>query len=272
MVAIVTRSGKGAPLTHDEMDTNLTNLKSAVETALATNYPSAVLAASPVAYWRFNDEYGAASYVDSSGNGYNLTPVSGYFTPMPGGIINDTDRGMFMYADGAYATLPTALCSAWPTSSSLSVEAVFKLSPNNSTSYAVILSMSSADSSNNNRIWFCAGNGSALYPAFIVDSASGSDAFVSSPKLLPFGEWVHMVGTYDGTTIKLYINGSLVASATVSVSVSAVARTAAYINRSNWAANTPQQALVLDELALFNSCLTATQVATHARIMRGSAA
>ena len=32
----------------------------------------------------------------------------------------------------------------------------------------------------------------------------------------PFGRWVHIAGTYDGTTLRLYIDGALVGSLALS--------------------------------------------------------
>ena len=45
-------------------------------------------------------------------------------------------------------------------------------------------------------------------PQFYVYTPSVATA--TAPSIPPVGEWGHMVGTYDGTTISLYINGVLV--------------------------------------------------------------
>jgi len=37
-------------------------------------------------------------------------------------------------------------------------------------------------------------------------------AVATAPSIPPVGEWCHMVGTYDGATVSLYINGVLVAA------------------------------------------------------------
>jgi len=46
-----------------------------------------------------------------------------------------------------------------------------------------------------------------------ADSSSTTLNYISAPKVV--GEWVHITGTYDGTTQKLFVNGELVGSSTV---------------------------------------------------------
>jgi hypothetical protein len=92
--------------------------------------------------------------------------------------------------------------------------------------------------------------------AFWVDD---DDAHRVVTPALPAGAWSHVVGTYDGSTIKIYVNGALVQS---------VGHDAAVIHSSSpllignaaggfgWAGG-------LDEVAVYGRGLTATEVAQH---------
>ncbi len=48
---------------------------------------------------------------------------------------------------------------------------------------------------------------------FYIKKANGSGLGVRADSVLVTGEWMHIAGTYDGTNLKLYVNGILVKSA-----------------------------------------------------------
>ena len=81
-------------------------------------------------------------------------------------------------------------------------------------------------------------------------------------------EWVHIVGTYDGTTQKLYINGSLNQSTTTSQTISTT--TNAKIGTRNFSTSAVQFAGKIDELAIFDRALTADEVTAIFRIKYGA--
>src|SRR5262249_21949187 len=49
-------------------------------------------------------------------------------------------------------------------------------------------------------------------PPVTLVSAGGVDSYATSSTNLPIGSWSHLAATYDGSLLKLYINGNLVSS------------------------------------------------------------
>ena len=92
--------------------------------------------------------------------------------------------------------------------------------------------------------------------------------YVVSPSAVSVGEWHHIVGTYDGTTQKLYIDGSLVSSATTSQTISTT--TNAEIGSRNFSDRANEFAGKIDELAIFDRALTADEVTAIYRIKYGA--
>jgi hypothetical protein len=82
------------------------------------------------------------------------------------------------------------------------------------------------------------------------------------------GEWVHIVATYDGTTQKLYINGSLDKSATTSQTISTT--TKAKIGSRNFSDRANEFLGKIDELAIWDRALTAAEVTEIYRIKYGA--
>ena len=91
---------------------------------------------------------------------------------------------------------------------------------------------------------------------------------ITSGSAISVDEWHHIVGTYDGTTQKLYIDGSLVSSATTSQTISTT--TNAKIGSRNFSDRANEFAGKIDELAIFDRALTADEVTAIFRIKYGA--
>jgi Concanavalin A-like lectin/glucanases superfamily len=90
----------------------------------------------------------------------------------------------------------------------------------------------------------------------------GSWAEVTGPTVT-LNDWVHVVGTYDGSTAKLYLNGVLAGSVSVSIGVNTLRPLGiggATGDGSTWVSFTAGQ---IDEVALYNTAMSATQIRTH---------
>ena len=99
---------------------------------------------------------------------------------------------------------------------------------------------------------------------FWREDEDGTDYTADSSAVTATGEWTHVVGTDDGTNIKLYVNGALID--TVSASGLTVPDTlnSVYIGRSHegFGGINPYFDGYIDEVAIFNSALSASQVSS----------
>jgi hypothetical protein len=264
MVSIITRAGKGTPLTHDEMDTNLTNIKTEFE---SDRYAAAVMADQPAAYYRCDEAFGSAVLKDSSGNGFDLT-LSGAPSPVRGGLVGSSNGGIYNspFRTGKF---PTALWAKWPLSANFSAETML-FCP----SYVALTCLWEAGTtsqSNIHRLGFrvCDGDSGYLQPSFCIGSSTGNNNAFVRTSYLQFGQWYHLVATYDGATLKLYANGKLAASELIAVTVATIVRNGGGgMFMSNW--NEMNGNISVDEIAMYNTCLSAGRVALHARLAAGA--
>lgn len=95
-----------------------------------------------------------------------------------------------------------------------------------------------------------------------VTTASGSHPSVVSSSAPPAGTWVHVVGTWDSKAMKLYMNGSLVASGPGCESI----RSPGAFNIGAQLNASPYYSFdgLIDDVRIYNRALTAAEAATLA--------
>ena len=103
-------------------------------------------------------------------------------------------------------------------------------------------------------------------PAYLVGSSDGTNSYGAGYPVpagdLGGGNWIHLVGTYDGVNWKLYRNGAPVAT-------NAAAIGALPVNNADWAIGAAGNGWAgnfagsIDEVAIYNRALTASQVQAH---------
>ncbi|WP_432824871.1 LamG-like jellyroll fold domain-containing protein [Dactylosporangium sp. CA-092794] len=109
--------------------------------------------------------------------------------------------------------------------------------------------------------WFLNASNDAgpLRPAGGVTSTNGSDAAVSGPTASPLNQWTHVALTYDGSNLRLYVNGTLV---TTKAKTGALQQTTQPLSIGG---NTPYGEYftgLIDEARVYNRALTAAEVQT----------
>jgi hypothetical protein len=109
-------------------------------------------------------------------------------------------------------------------------------------------------------------NKGAAYYLYISDgitffgvNAGGQNLFVTTTQVTA-GAWQHLVGTYDGTRLVLYRNGAAVASASAT---GAITSTAAPVFIGAAGTTGPFFNGGIDEVAIYGSALSGTQVDAH---------
>lgn len=212
---------------------------------------------SPLAYWRFDESSGAATAADSSGNGRSASYVN---SPTLGvaGDSGDGDtavklNGSTQYAQRAYdASLNphTFTLEAW-------------VDPTSSGSRRIISTLTSGSP------WkgFTLGQNSSTQFYIVVGDGTSTQRAVTEPSAHALNQWYYVVATYDGTTLRLYVNGQQVGTP-LNCSYVATTTNASLIGRDlpgNYWGGT------LDEVAIYGSALTATQISAHYAAATGPA-
>jgi len=208
-----------------------------------------VLSDHPLGFWRLGDAAGSTTAADASGNGLTAAVDPGVSLGQPGAISGDT--AATFSGGGAAVTVPPS--SLLDLSSAVSVEAWVR--PTTAGQNGGIFEKTVSGSVNTQYMLLL----EAGVAKFRVRTTNGALSPVDGPTL-PLNAWSHLVGTFDGTTLRLYVNGALVATS-AAVGPMKSGSGPAYIGRLG-------QSLYpfsgsLDEVAVFPVALSAAQARAH---------
>ncbi|HVM46751.1 MAG TPA: LamG-like jellyroll fold domain-containing protein [Candidatus Acidoferrum sp.] len=229
--------------------------------AKAASYPDTVLADSPIAYYRLEETNGT-TFADSSASGaypgYYYTDGAYPQLGQPGIDINSIGLSGAAAAYGAAGWYPD-------------------LNPQGPFSFEVWVRPTSVPTGGNYRCpignfggWGSGGgNGSGWYVYQTPDSPS-SFAFIMAQTGVWISTgyslftWYHLVGTYDGTSARFYVNGNLIGSPVAAAGFLANPGMPLGIGERGdgygiWDGN-------LDEVAIYTNALTLTQIQTHYQV------
>ena len=210
------------------------------------SYALVVLADRPTLYWRMN-ETGGTVVADASGNGHPGTLVGGAW-----GVPSPLDDGTALHLQFTDSITTPSFASAQ--TAPFTVECWL-----NRYGLAAPVLWEGVFAKTTNSGW---GDGFGM---FFHQAPKPWHAWVGnySTQYVPFdmntGVWVHFVMAYDGTTLRVYLNGLLVGSAAVT---SPPISNAASLAVGNFVGSNPYRGDI-DEFAFYNYALSPEQIATH---------
>jgi hypothetical protein len=220
---------------------------SATTPAAASSYAAVVAADGPVSWWRLDESSGT---VAADQRGVNPgTYLTG--TKLGAASLLATTADAAVGFDGAKGAVKVAQSTSLNLTSPLTLEAWIKpASLPASGSFTSILTKAESYS-----LQF---NGPKL--EFTIIQSGTRHRLQAASGAIAAGNVYHVVGTYDGTTQRLYINGAQVASAALSGGASATSNPLCV---GSWDGTSEFFNGVIDEPAVYGKALTAEAVARH---------
>lgn len=207
-------------------------------------YAAAVLADSPLAYWRRGDSAGTTA-ADSSGNSRTAAYYSSS-SPVPGLLTSD--------ADGARSVPQVIGNAAWMNVNGITVEAWIK--PSSTNNNTGLVSRFNTDS---DWIMWCNTSNKIAVRFYNTVHTAVDLAWSTTPTT---GAIYHVVATYVSGQARLYVNGTQVDSSTALTGNLKVG-IGANIEGGSYNGGSFQFAGVIDEIAVYSGELSPTRIGVH---------
>ena len=209
-------------------------------------YSAQVLADGPDGYWRMNETSGTTA-TDLAGGNDNMFYEGGYTLNQPGGISGDPDPAVAL--NGTSGRVRTASTPRLGAATGVTVEAL--VNPVNLTPASQAIARKNGQYlvrlDNAGRVVFRLWKGGA-----VTELLSPSAAVAA-------GSWNHVAATYDGTTMRIYVNGTERAQRALAGPVDVVTNRL-YIGSSD---GYDYLRATVDEVATYPAALSAARVASH---------
>lgn len=217
-------------------------------------YRDCVLADSPAAYWRLGEASKAGVAVDESGHGHDATYSGGVEYGVAGAIAGDSNTAI--HFDGTRG-LDAGNIFPFDGNSPFSLEVWVKRIPQSG--YAGLLGRDSDP------------NGYALYFTSnqpTVERQRPGDADIVAGTPTSTTTYSHVVGTFDGSQLRLYVDGQVVASGPSASSIPA-ASSNFFLGTDNEPSDNHYEG-DMDEAAVYDHALSAERVLVHYRAGLGT--
>jgi hypothetical protein len=227
-------------------------------TCLASSYVASVMADAPVAYYRL-DETSGTTAKDSSGT--NDAHYQGGVTLGVAGVLGDDSAASF---DGTTGWVSGSGSPSFLGKSPFTLEAWVKPSKVDVVFRGVISNESSTTSDKGGyTLWAQSSDGGANSIGFERWQSGKSNLATASP--LTVGAWTHLVATFDGNRLSIYVNGAMIAQST-STPVAIASGFTFAIGALNSGAQPTFFAGAIDEVAIYDHVVSATCIGAHYRL------
>src|SRR5439155_16192427 len=202
-------------------------------------------------YYRLDDSGGTFAG-ETSGNSPNGTYAGGYTQAQPGALTSETDPAVTLDGSSGYVLAPSS--AALQNTNKVSIELWLKKITD--IQYGMYVTNNVANCAGPGTNWLQLMN-DAGHLQFRVTGDCG--ASFDSVAALSVNSWYHVVATYDGKTAKLYINGSLDSSYSITATA-AQTSDPLYIGR-RW--DGYYNNALIDDVAIYPYALSDTQIGAH---------
>ena len=220
-------------------------------------YSSEVLADSPLAYWRLGEASGTTA-VDSSGNGRDGT-YGGSYALAQSGALTDPDTALGITGTTGRMNMSGA---SWMNVSTWTVEAFVK-KPAGANARLVVREPAATPVAANYPWSLQSTSTDKLTP---VVYAGGTAKVYSSTAGIGGGAWHHVAVTWDGTTIRMYVDGAASGTGTPGGAISTSSTTDITVGNARATSsdlNYGVNGVGVDEVAFYGSALSAARILAH---------
>lgn len=224
------------------------------------SYQSVVEGDSPWGYWQLGEASGTNA-ADSSGNSRNGTYTN---SPTLGvtGPVSGTTAATFAAASSQYVAPPSTIFNQ----AHATVEAWINVSAVPTSARLIAGCVNGLNNSTADKLLYIGTDGKLYFYAF-----DGAAKTTSAPTAtVPTNQWVYVVGTADGTNLKLYVNASLAGSVAAGNTYTGYTVSNVYIAADSSTAspsNTGGGILFFNgsigQVAFYSVALTSTQITNH---------
>jgi hypothetical protein len=248
----------------DAGDSGLTDGSDATDTAeTSVTYEEEVLADTPLAYYRLDDTTLPVAK-DTSGNGNDGTYVGGVTLGAAGALTGDPDKAISLDGTSGYVDVGDKF--GFDGNASFSLEAWILPTVLNGEYRGVLTNQDGPDSGRDGYLIYVeVGSGVGL-----ERWANSSSNPLAAPGSIGAGDWSHVVGTYDGSNLRIYVDGALAAGPFAS-GLSIPTHTCSFVIGAMFCGKVGFFAGGVDEVAVYGHALSAARVLVHYRVGMGEA-